>query len=386
MKDKTINKLKYLGLFFFILTTVVYYLSSGGPTSFNHFDYLAEAFIKGKLYVTLDAPWLEKVPIDPLNFYIPYPPLPAILLLPFKIIPKVLFIQDYLSYLLAAGTVWIMVSISQKIKSDNKLAIWTGLLTGFGTITWYMASVGSSWYLGQICAVFFLTAAIYESLYRKRYYIIGVLIGAAYLSRIETLVTLPFFLYLTFKGNWFRNYIKMAAGIIPFILFNFYYNFARFNVFWDKAYTLIPGVTTESWFDKGLVHLSYIPRHLSIIFSALPSFENKPPFIRPGFGGLAIWFTTPAFLYSLGANIKDRVVQLSWVSILLISLIIFSHGSTGFAQFGYRFAVDFYPFLIFLTIKGIEKTGIKWHHWILLILSIIVNLWGVLWINKFDWI
>lgn len=296
------------------------------------------------------------------------------------------FTQDYLSYFLAASAVSLMIFASQKIKTDIKLAIWTGLLTAFGTITWFMASVGSSWYLGQICAFFFLTAALNEGLGLKRPYLIGVFMGAAYLARIETLITLPIFLYLCFDKKWLKNFMLMAAGFMPFIIFNFNYNLARFGVIWDKAYTLIPGVESESWFDKGLVNLSYIPRHLDIIFTALPSFENKPPFAHPGLGGLAIWFTTPAFLYALRARIKERLVQFLWLSIILISLIIFSHGSTGFAQFGYRFAVDFYPFLILLTIKGVAEKGVKWHHWLLLIFSIIVNFWGVVWINKLNWI
>ena len=59
-----------------------------------------------------------------------------------------------------------------------------------------------------------------------------------------------------------------------------------------------------------------------------------------------------------------------------------SHGTWGFTQFRYRFAVDFYPFLFLLTVKGIGNE-IKWHHKILIIIGILVNLWGVLIIQRF---
>ena len=378
-----VKKTKIIALIFFVSAFLVYYFSSEGLTVFNHFALLADAFLKGHLYVNLHAPWLEQVPIDSSHFYVPYPPMPAILLIPFRLIFKNNFAQDHLGYILAALTVALTISVSQTIKKDIKLAIWIGLLSAFGTITWFLASVGSSWYLSQICAAFFLTATLLEVLTKKRYFLVGILFGATYLSRIEVALAFPIILFLAYnKKDWLKNFIKVAIGTLPFILFNFYYNFARFGVIWDKAYELIPGVSKESWFNKGVESLSYIPEHLKIIFTALPSFKNKFPFFFPGYGGLAIWFTTPAFVYSLSANIKERVVRFSWISILLIALIIFSHGSTGFAQFGYRFAVDFYPILLFLVIQGVAKTGVKWHHWVLLAASIIVNLWGVILINK----
>ena len=173
---------------------------------------------------------------------------------------------------------------------------------------------------------------------------------------------------------------------MPFISFNFYYNFLRFGSIFDKGYYLIPGVLEESWFKKGLFNLSYIPNNLKVIFASFPRFSENSPYITPSWAGLSIWITTPAFIYAFAANMKERMVRFSWVSILLISLIILSHGTTGFAQFGYRFAVDFYPILIFLTIKGVSGGKLKWHHWLLLVVGIVVNLWGVIFINKFGWV
>ena len=100
---------------------------------------------------------------------------------------------------------------------------------------------------------------------------------------------------------------------------------------------------------------------------------------------MAIWLTTPAFIYAFFAGIKNRLVIGCWITIILIAFVDFCHGTWGFAQFGYRYAVDFYPFLFLLTIKGIGD-AVKWHHKILIILGIIVNLWGVLWIHKFGWV
>ena len=100
---------------------------------------------------------------------------------------------------------------------------------------------------------------------------------------------------------------------------------------------------------------------------------------------MAIWITTPAFIYSFFAGIRNRLAIGCWLSIILIALLNFCHGTLGFSQFGYRFAMDFYPFLFLLTVKGIGP-DIRWYHKILIIIGILVNLWGVLWIYKFGWV
>ena len=314
--------------------------------------------------------------------------MPAILSIPFVALFGKNFPQQYLAHLLGAGIVALTAKLAFIVKKDKVLATWSSALVGFGSIIWFLSSVGSSWYLGQITAAFFLMAAIVESLTKKRPFIVGVLLGAAYLSRIHTVLSFPFFVYLLRKGKYFSKK-RLASLLLPlfiFIAFDSFYNFIRFGVPWNKGYFLIPGTLSEPWFSKGILHPSYIIQDLKVAFLAGPKFLAKPPFVQPSWAGMAIWLTTPAFFLSLRANWKEQVVKLTWLSILLIFLVVGMHGGTGFAQFGYRFAVDFYPFLIFLTIKGVAKTKIGLQHWLLLAWSILINLWGVIWINKFGWV
>ena len=322
----------------------------------------------------------ELIPAGEGKFYVPYPPLPAILAMPFVYFLGQKFPQQYLAHLIGAGLVLLVVKLSYLIKKDPKLALWSGLLVSAGSIVWFLSSSGSSWYLGQICAAFFLTAALVESLAKKRALLIGLFLGAAYLARLHILLSLPFF-WLTGKNKrW------LLAGILPFLIFNAGYNYLRFGAIWDKGYLLIPGILGEPWFSKGLMHPSYIKNSFKTAFLSLPIFQKDFPYIKPSWGGLSIFITTPAFIFSLTAKWKETINKLAWLSVLLIFTFVAMHGSTGFAQFGYRFAVDFYPFLIFLTIKGVAETGLKKIHWILLLAGILVNLWGVLWINKFGWV
>jgi hypothetical protein len=106
----------------------------------------------------------------------------------------------------------------------------------------------------------------------------------------------------------------------------------------------------------------------------------------PSWAGLSILITTPLFIYTLFNKLKDKLVLFTWISIIPIALVVLSHGTTGFAQFGYRFAVDFYPLFFLLIIKYFSKNKIETIHWVLLSVGILVNFWGVIFINKFGFV
>ncbi len=305
--------------------------------------------------------------------------MPAFLSLPFVAIFKSLWQQQFLAHILGAGIVCVNAALAFSIRKNRTIALWVGLLAGFGTVIWFLSSVGSSWYLGQLSAAFFLSLALYESFAKKRPILVGLLLGAAYLSRIHTILSVVFFIHL-FRAE-FKKIFLFLLGILPALAINALYNFARFGVLWDKGYVLIPGVLEEPWYKLGIIHPSYIVRHLKVIFLSLPVFQEKFPFILPSWGGLAIWVTSPALFVAILAPFNKPVIKMAVLSGGLIAAPILMHGTTGFAQFGYRFLVDLIPF-IFLLIMHALPEKLKWWHWALLFFSILVNAWGVIVINK----
>lgn len=378
---------KLLVLVFFVFTFMIYFLTSGGKTPYDYFTRLSDSFLKGKIYLTEKPPWLsELIQIDSNKFTFVNPPMPAILMTPLRFLFGEKFEQQYLAHILGAGIVAVSMLISWKIKNNKKLMIWVGILTGLGNIIWFLSATGSVWYLGQITAVFFIMSAILECFGKKRPFAVGLLLSAAFLSRLQLLPSLIIFTYLLKSKLKKKGLLEFIAGLSFFVLIYSLYNYLRFGRPWETGYTLIPGILNEPWFNKGQFSLYYLPKHLKIFISGLPIFTNEKPYIYPSWAGMAIWLTSPVFVYSLLAPIKERVIKMSWLTILCIALINFTYGSTGFSQFGYRYAVDFYPFLFLLIILSASKTGVKWHHWIFLALSVLVNLWGVIWINKFGWV
>jgi len=371
-----------------VAVLVVYLATSGGTTPYNYFIRLAVSFLHGKYYLDTNPSWLnELIPITNGKFAVVYPPTPAIVAIPFVLIFGPNFQQQIMSQMMGAFAAFIWGLIAYQKSGKRLTSLWIFLLAALGNIVWYMSSNGSVWYLGQVSAYLFLTLTIYESLNKKRIPILCLYFGLSVLSRLEVILALPLIIYL----NW-SNFKKLKRFFSFFLGLSFFgiiygiYNYLRFGSFLETGYTLIPGVLKEPWYQNGLFSPKNIIDHLKIIFLALPKFIPTFPFIEPSWGGLAIWITSPAFVYVLCAKIKERAVQFSYLSIILISLLIFSHGETGFTQFGYRFAVDFYPLILFLIVEGVSGKKLKWHHWLLLVLSITVNLWGVLWINKFGWV
>ena len=387
-KIKTISQKRIkliICILIFIILLTIYFLTSPGKTPYDYFIRLANSVLTGRVWLTENPPWLnELIPLDGGKFTFANPPMPAILSIPFVAILKNKFQQQYLAHLIGAFIGVISYLIAFKITKSKKTSIWSAFLIGLGSIIWYLSSVGSVWYLGEITATLFTLTAIYTIL-NKNYLFTGIFLGLSFLSRIQIILSIPFFIFFHKKTS-LKKLSEFFIGLTPFILVYGIYNLIRFGSFFQTGYTLIPGVLKESWYSKGIFSLTYIPRHLKIVFTSLPIITNKFPYIIPSWNGTAIWLTTPAFIYSLKAPIKERAVKLSWITILLLSIITFSHGTTGFTQFGYRFAVIFYPFLLFLIIKALPKSQLKWHHILLLAISILVNLWGVLWINKFGWV
>jgi hypothetical protein len=374
---------KTIAVLLFIISFSVYFLSSNGDTPYNHYTLLAKAFLQGNTYITKYAPWLEQVPKAIGSFYVANPPLPAILAMPFVAVFGENFSQQLLAHLLGAGCVVTAFFIALKIKASYKSAVWSALLMGFGNIIWFLAADGSMWYLAQVTGVFFALLSVNELVGKKRIVLITFFIGLAFLARIQLIFYLPFLiLAVSSKNNLLKNVAVSFFAIAPIIIVFGIYNYVRFGSFFETGLKLIPGLINEPWFRNGLFNLSYIPGHLRLLFAEFPVIKNEFPFVYPTLSGLAIWITSPIFIVALNNNIKDKIVLSAWATIIFITLVDLAYGSAGISQFGYRYAVDVYPLLFLLTVKSVGEKSLKPIHWVLLIISVLVNLWGITFINK----
>ncbi len=386
---------------FFLFSFVLYFITQpANPDPFNYFIYLADALLAGRLYLQ-DTPFYfeELILRDGLSYTI-YPPMPALLLVPFVAVWGLSFSQVFASILLGSINVSLVFLLMRRLTESFEKQIWMTLLFGYGTIYWYTSTIGSVWYFAHIVSLFFLFLAIYETFGKRRVFLIGLLLGASYWSRILTVLTLPFFIIMLsdlwlplspgrsiLKRIKLRPLLLLSLGVGVFICLNFLYNYVRFGSPFDVAYSMHTiseaKAKVSPWFDQGLFSLSYMRHHLYTFLLQPPAFIESWPYIVPSKVGLSVLITTPVFIFAFAAGIRNRLALACWLAIIPPALLIFTKSGTGWTQFGYRYALDFYPFLLLLTFKGIPDK-LKWYHKLLIVLGILVNLWGVLFINKFE--
>lgn len=390
-------------LLFAVAFTVYYATGEGHPTYYNYYVRLADAFLHGRLYLTENPSWLNELVPNPSGpgFYVVYPPLPAFLMTPLVAIFGLDLNQTLISLFVGASTVVVTYFVAKDVlrkaedgeNRNRQTYLWAAALFGFGTIFWWLASTGSVWLIAQVFAAFFLLLAIHEAFNKARPLVMGLLVGASFWCRLPTILGVFFFAGLIISRqqtpNWtakIRSSLKplllLAVGAGIFVAFDMAYNFVRFGAFFDVAYWMIPGLLNEPWFHLGLFSLAYIPENLAPFLTGLPTFNLTAPFMHAPIQGIAIWFTTPAFIFALRSKLRDAVTWSAWAAIFAIAAVIFTKGLSGWG-FGYRYAVDFYPFLFVLAVRGMG-VKLRWYHKLLIILGIVVNLWGTLAFNKFQ--
>jgi len=390
------------------------FLNRGRPAELDYFVPLADAFLHGRLDLAEHPPWLnELVPFDG-RWFVVYPPMPAIVLLPLVLLLGPELDQAGVSILLGAITVALTWLVGRGLGLGERRAALFGFLFGFGTIFWYSAQAGSSWHFAHVCATFFMFLAIIAVQRDSSPLVIGLLLGAAALSRLPTVLAVPFFAaWLAYRHSdqyvpgmpfgalrgrrppfWqarldrpavLRAGTLAAIGLaLPLGLY-LLYNLARFGSPFQAGYEWIPGLLQEYQYRHGFFSYHNIGRNLYALLLTPPRQVEQFPYIQPAnLGGLSILLTTPVFLWSLRSRNPDWFNVGAWSAVALILIPVLLHADPGGSQFGYRYALDFYPFLLLLTMRAL-RTRISFEALIAIVIGVLINAWGM-WAIYTDWL
>ena len=348
------------GVVLTVLAFVAYWLTGPTDPGGDSFAPLADAFLDGRLSIPQDRPWLELVPALDGGQFSPFPPVPAVVLLPLVAATRLLGLgepapNDYAAVVGAANVAlvyWLLGRIG--VATLPRL-----LLTAAFAFTthWWVAGMAGTHHWAQVVGVLFSLLALHVAVGRRWPVLAGLLLGLAAGARLPMGLALPLLLAL-YGARWrpSRAHLELLAGLALPALLIAGYNLARFGSPLDFGYARIPSgesglVTDEPWFRHGLVSPMYIPRHLYAIL--LQSFEwvDVAPFLRPSFTGLSVILSAPFLFFAArawGAREREPLVRVALLSVGLILLPDLMHGSWGFAQFGYRFALDAVPVLMLL--------------------------------------
>ncbi len=383
------NVIKYrVEIAIFTLSFMVYYLSNFMARDwYKHYVYLADAFIHGRLDLRYYPNYYQDIVIFEGQSYIPFPPMPAILLTPLVGLFGTNVSQRVMTNFIGALNVSLLWYIFKVLKVRKDVSLGLTILFGFGTVHWYCSQVGTTWFYAHIVAVSFIFFAIIEALTKKRPIIVGLLLGFAAMSRQLTVLSLPFFLLALVKdgrAEW-RKILKLIIALGSILLLYSIYNYVRVGNLFDVTYTEL-----YKWYMPGdyqrysIFDLHWLPGGLYTMLLMPPKLLEGFPYFQPDPEGMSMLLVTPAFLYILKAKEKDWMVIGSWISVILISIPSLMYFNHGWVQFGYRFSLDFTPFLMLLLFRGFEgKMTIG--KILLITYSILVNAWGVYWGNVLGW-
>jgi hypothetical protein len=320
----------------------------------RQYSRLAEAFLAGSLELLprADNNWAETAPFNG-RYYSALGPLPALLFTP--VVRAGLFHQGVIAFAGSLAVFLLCFRLARNFRYSHADSCWFALAFCFGTSYVGIAALASSNHLAHVFAVACLFLAINEYESKCRLPLVGSWIGLAMASRAPTGLTIAvFFLLICFASDPLRTKaVKLAKLLTPFVFIGGMlaaYNFARFQNPLESGYSFQLngfGVPYSQWDVPGntagpLVSLSNIPKHLWIFLAGLPGFQGI---------GTSIFIVSPFLIYLLEVR-WDWTSLLIALGILPVLLLDLAFRSTGFEQMGYRFSLDFFPFVFWLLLRS----------------------------------
>ena len=366
------------------------------------FFYLADAFLHGRTWLEF-RPGPNDVILVGSRVYVPFAPFPAIALTPIVALtgPQVADqwesgINAALAAIDVAMAWWFLGRVGVRSLVDR---FWLVLLLGFSTQIWWVTTRGGVWHTGHLIATMLTLACLIELWGKRRPWLIGLLAGAAFLTRAPLALAIPFYgLLLAGDGIWqpsrwpWRAWAGLIAGVVPSIVFFLWYNQVRFGSPFESGYAL---ATLPDWLEarrrEGLFSTVHIGMNLDYLFIHLPKIIGTFPFFKPDGLGMSILLTSPGLLYAVRAPWREsRSWWLLGAAILVLIPTLLYYGG-GWLQYGCRYALDSIPFIFALGALaavrdearredvGLDGAAIGWGWRILITLGVVVGIGGVYW-------
>ncbi len=378
----------------------------------------ARAFAGGRLGI--DVAHYDTAAVGSLN-HVVNPPFPSMVLLPFVVwLPQEA--DRLLSVAVSLGLTglgcWSLLRVLRRLEVKESVAKWLcfGLFAGTGY--WCcLAMAHAMWFFAHVVAITFLLLAIYEAMHRGRGLLVGLALGAAFLSRQMMVYSAVFLVALLWERHRQRSagvsherplsppspplmagervtrggpWVQLAlfclgAGIMG--AGYLWFNWARFGNPFDTGYNLLKQTDFLGWRQKalGLFHPMYIPVNLIHLLFQGPHIEFTGPGMLKGWHmnqfGTSLTFASPfLFLAFLGRWPVPLVHKALVASIVLTLTHALMYHTNGWVQVNtYRYALDFVPLLVLLAALGAKRVQEKWLKG-LVIYSVTLNALAMFWV------
>jgi hypothetical protein len=319
-----------IGLGLVLATFALYWVSNPEHYNFyNHFVWQADAYLQGRAWFPhpvlaggdLPENWYLQ-DVYPLTLpdgtpdgrvLLPFPPLPAILLLPFVAAWGLATDQEAIAIGLGAlgvGLAWWMLGGLRLRPSVRAL---TAGIFATGTVWWWATAVGSTWYLAHLVAADVALVAVGIALRRDptaaddrpwdeagwegdddppgtaaarlsravwlldpSQVLVGFLLGLAVAARLPLILAAPFFVMVGGGGTRQRRLVSAAVGGFLPVVVLLGYTYLTTGSLLHPGYDYQYRLEAEGYPALGynpawpVEDLRYVPQNLGIMFGALP--------------------------------------------------------------------------------------------------------------------
>jgi hypothetical protein len=372
----------------FVFFLAFYGITRFGPTPFYEPSVQAAAFLHGHAWV--DAPgYMEQVgPICNTNLpiakklpdcdltrfhgrtFLVHPPLAAIVMMPFVAAHGAVAdgadqYQPSVSVLLGAIEVALAWRLLLLLGMAVSTRIWLTAFFGIGTTLWYEAALGASWDFVSLVSVLPTLLALNEVFGKARPWLVGVFAALAALGRNDMAIAAPIYglLLLTVRGRRLSSVFGMLPGFAMAGVVYGVFNYSRYGTFFDQALWLWyrccdgNGYFNPSFHQAipGPLSLHFLPVNLHTVLFLGWGLSDVAPWLHPLGGGQALILTSPAFILALRPSLKRWGSQLMWLATVLCMGPAMLWYANGFVQFGPRYWIQVYPFLLVLVALGIGR-------------------------------
>ena len=316
------------------LALAAYWLP-GSERYYNHFVWQAMAFLDGR--TTIDWPvdlggfpkgndWMQDIyPLSELTgdpsttgALLPFPPLPAIVLVPFVAVWGLATDIRAVSVLFGAVDIGLAWWALGRLEISRRVRLATTIFFAFGTVIWYAAQLGTTWFFAHVVAVGCillavgvalgadpaadeeadgppaggsLVGSVIDQLHRpfalidRRQLLAGLLFGLACTARLPVVFGAPFFMLVGGGGTWVRRSVSAGIGTaIPvglLLLYNVGTTGHLLHPGYDWQYQReATGYPTLNYHpDWGIEDPRYLVQNLGIVFLSGPAIA---PELAPG--------------------------------------------------------------------------------------------------------
>ena len=380
-----------VGLVVVAVSAVLYWIAGRSfEAGRGDFFYLADAFLHGRTWLTFQ-PGPYDVIITDGRFYVPFAPFPAVVFMPVVAVLGAVGadqVESGINAILAAGGVglcWMLLGRIGVRRLVDRIAL--TVLFGFSTQILWVTTRGGVWHTGQLIATILTFACLIELWGHQRAWLIGLLAGAAFLTRAPLAFAIPFYALMldaapglpgteaaggylrsAARSDRWRSWIGLALGVLPAILAFFAYNQVRFGSPWESGYAL---ATLPEFLERqralGLFALAHVPMNVDYFLLHLPTIIPTFPFFRPDGLGLSVLITSPGLLFAFRADWgrpRARWLAAATVAVLIPTLLYYGG---GWLQYGYRYFLDSVPFVMALCGLAAVRDGRVGRGWMALI-------------------